>query len=134
MKGSPARLYTAAAGLFLLAQGVSTLAFRLLPALDRAFPPLLELTRMQPPHSLLHIATGLLAIAALRGGPRAALFFAAFFGAFYTGLALWCLATHHATPLGLQSFDHPFHLLLGLAGLVSAALSRKAVASRRAQP
>lgn len=129
----PARFYTAGAGLFLLVQGVSTLAFRLVPALDRAFPPLLELTRMQPPHSLLHIATGGLALAALRwGGARGCWYFALLFGAFYAGLAIFGFATHHATPLGLQAFDHPFHLVLGLAGLVCAALSYLPTFSRRA--
>lgn len=121
MKG-PARLYTAWAGIFLLVQGITTLAFRLHPPLDRAFPPLLALTQMRPWHSVLHIATGALALLVLyRGGRQGCLLFAAGFGLFYAGLALYCWLSHHATPLELQPFDHPFHLALGLAGLVCAA-------------
>jgi hypothetical protein len=45
-----------------LLQGASTLAFRLYPPLDRAFPLLLDLTRMIPSHSLLHLGTGLIAL------------------------------------------------------------------------
>ncbi|HEY4690568.1 MAG TPA: hypothetical protein VIK33_14740 [Anaerolineae bacterium] len=59
------RWYTAVAGVFLLLQGGSTLAFRLIPELDRAFPVLLQITRMIPSHSLLHIMTGALALVIL---------------------------------------------------------------------
>ena len=123
--------YTRWAGVFLLLQGTTTLAFRLFPPLDRAFPPLLELTRMQPPHSFLHIATGLVALSVLQlGPPVAARFFAALFGALYTGLALYGLSFHHATCFELQPFDHPFHLLLGLLGLACAAISSPATARK----
>src|SRR5215212_9988091 len=44
----PTRLYTAFSGIFLLLQGTSTLAFRLFPSLDKAFPALLSITRMIP--------------------------------------------------------------------------------------
>ena len=54
---SPARLYTAVSGIFLLLQGTSTLAFRLFPPLDQAFPALLATTQMIPIHSTLHIIT-----------------------------------------------------------------------------
>lgn len=54
-----ARLYTAISGILLLLQGTSTLAFRLYPSLDRAFPQLLAVTQMVPAHSILHILTGL---------------------------------------------------------------------------
>ena len=120
----PARLYTLIAGLFLLAQGISTLAFRLYPPLDQAFPQLLAVTQMVPPHSLLHILTGLLALAALFwGGERGVLWFAAAFGLFYPALALYGMITMQPTVFRLQSFDHPFHLLLGVLGLVAAGIS-----------
>ena len=60
--------YTAIAGGFLLLQGTSTLLFLLYPPLDHAFPFLLQATRMIPIHSMLHIVTGLLALAVLRWG------------------------------------------------------------------
>jgi len=117
------RYYTALSGIFLLLQGTSTLIFRLVPSLDRAFPQLLGITQMVAPHSILHIITGLVALVILFwGGERGAFWFAAGFGTFYTGLALFGFITHHSTFLGLQPFDHPFHLALGLLGLVSASL------------
>jgi hypothetical protein len=132
MRG-PTRFYTACSGLFLLLQGTSTLAFRLFPALDQAFPALLSITQMVPVHSTLHILTGLAAILVLfRGGERGAFWFAAGFGAFYAGLALFGLITHHPTVLRLQPFDHPFHLLLGLWGLLAAGYAMYRSQSRKA--
>jgi Domain of unknown function (DUF4383) len=121
MTKQPAHLYTAIAGIFLLLQGTSTLAFRLYPPLDQAFPALLAVTQMIPPHSILHILTGVVALVVLsRGGERGSAWFAAGFGALYTGLAVFGMITHHSTVLGLQPFDHPFHLFLGVLGLLVA--------------
>lgn len=123
---SPARFYSAVAGFFLLLQGTSTLVFRLLPSLDRAFPQLLGITKMIPAHSLLHIVTGLLALVILfRDGGRDAFWFAAGFGAFYSGLALHGYITGMPTIFGLQSFDHPIHLFLGVWGLLAAGLEKR---------
>ncbi|MCY2959031.1 MAG: DUF4383 domain-containing protein [Planctomycetota bacterium] len=124
MKRSPARLYTALAGVFLLLQGASTLAFRLVPSLDEAFPHLLGVTHMMPAHSILHIVSGLLALALLRwGGERGVQIFAAGFGAFYVALAVYGWLAKDPTVLHLQPFDHPFHLVLGLVGLVAVRMS-----------
>jgi hypothetical protein len=118
----PARFYTAFSGIFLLLQGTSTLAFRLVPPLDQAFPQLLAVTQMIPLHSSLHIITGVLALFVLwRGGERGAFWFALGFGAFYSGLAFYGFITHEHTIFGLQPFDHPFHLFLGMWGLVVAS-------------
>jgi len=115
--------YTWVSGGFLLLQGISTLLFRLVPALDMAFPALLATTHMIPIHSGLHIATGALALAALGWGGRAGpWWFALGFGTFYTLLGLTGLITGSMLGLGLQPFDHPFHLLAGLPGLLAAAL------------
>jgi hypothetical protein len=119
----PTRLYTAISGIFLLLQGASTLAFRLYPPLDRAFPQLLAVTQMIPPHSLLHILTGLIALWVLaRGGERGAFWFSAGFGLFYTGLAAFGMFSMHPTVFGLHPFDHPFHFLLGIPGLLVAGI------------
>jgi hypothetical protein len=119
----PTRLYTAFLGIVLLLQGASTLAFRLYPPLDEAFPALLAITQMVPPHSLLHILTGVIALLVLfRGGPRGTFWFAALFGAFYFGLAIFGMLTGHATLLHLQPFDHPVHLVLGALGLLAAGI------------
>jgi hypothetical protein len=116
------RGYTGFAGVFLLLQGLSTLAFRLIPAWDAAFPALLATTHMMPLHSSLHIVTGVLALWVLaRGGARGPWWFAAGFGAFYMGLAAVGFATQRPTIFELQPFDHPFHLALGLVGLAIAA-------------
>jgi hypothetical protein len=115
--------YTLASGGFLLLQGTSTLLFRLVPALDTAFPALLGTTHMIPIHSTLHIVTGLLALALVGwGGAGYAWWFALGFGTFYTLLGLAGLISGQQLGLGLQPFDHPFHLLAGLPGLVAAAL------------
>jgi hypothetical protein len=116
----PSRVYTMLAGGFLLLQGSSTLAFRLFPSLDQTFPPLLAITQMIPSHSILHIVSGLLAGGVLLV-PRwsGAYWFALGFGLFYFSLGVIGLLTGHPTYLGLQMFDHPFHILLGGLGLVA---------------
>jgi hypothetical protein len=120
----PTRLYTAFSGIFLLLQGTSTLAFRLFPALDEAFPALLAITQMIPPHSLLHILTGIIAwIVLFRGGQHGTFWFALLFGAFYFSLAVFGMVTGHHTMLGLQPFDHPFHLLLGGLGFLAVGVA-----------
>lgn len=123
MTQQPTRLYTAIAGIFLLLQGTSTLAFRLYPPLDQAFPTLLNITQMVPSHSMLHILTGILALVALNfGGESGTFWFAIGFGVFYVGLAIVGMMTLHSTVFGLQPFDHPFHLLLGGLGLLAVGL------------
>lgn len=127
--------YTLASGGFLLLQGISTLLFRLVPALDAAFPALLETTHMIPIHSTLHIVTGVLALAVVRwGGIRGVWWFALGFGVFYTLLGLTGLSTGLALGLGLQSFDHPFHLLAGLPGLLAAAVGYRYTFIKRELP
>lgn len=122
----PARLYTAVAGIFLLLQGISTLTFRLIPALDAAFPALLATTHMIPIHSTLHIITGLLAVAILyRNAGREAFWFALGFGLFYLLLGLSGMLSGHPMGLGLQPFDHPIHLVLGVVGIFTAFLETK---------
>lgn len=124
MNISLTRFYTAFSGIFLLLQGTSTLAFRLFPPLDEAFPALLSVTQMIPIHSTLHILTGIIALIVLvRGQERGLIWFATGFGLFYTGLAFFGMITHHPTTLGLQPFDHPFHLVLGMWGVLAAGLS-----------
>ncbi len=119
------RRYALFCGGFLIVQGVSTLAARLVPAVDAAVPWLLRATRMEPVHSVLHIATALLAFSVLWLGARATWWFAAGFGGCYAGLGVLGFATGHSLGLHLQPFDHPFHILLGTLGLVAAWLGRR---------
>ena len=124
-------IYTWAVGSFLLLQGTSTLLFRLVPALDAAFPALLAVTQMIPIHSLLHIATGVLALGMIYlGGPRGVWWFALLFGLFYTAFGLVGIVTNAQLGLGLQPFDNPFHLLAGVPGLVAAAVAANASRTR----
>ena len=121
-KISPTRRFTWSAGLFLLVQGVSTFSLLTYPTLDRHFPLLLASTRMVKPHSLLHVASGLLAIGVLVWtGRRCSIWFAAGFGSFYLGLGLAGLLFDSPSSLEMQSFDHPFHLLLGGLGVLAAS-------------
>jgi hypothetical protein len=113
--------YARIVGAFLLIQGVVTGLFLLVDPLDEAFPGLLNTTRMAPQHSALHVVTGLLALALLRWGHgRALWWFAAGFGCFYTALGVSGLVTGHHLGLELQPFDHPFHLVVGITGLIAA--------------
>lgn len=117
---SPVRWYAWFCGVFLLLQGVSTLAARLVPQVDQALPALLRVTRMVPIHSVLHIATAFLAFVVIAHGSAATRWFAVIFGTFYAGLGALGASTGHTLGLGLQPFDHPFHILLGLLGLAAA--------------
>jgi hypothetical protein len=126
--------YTWAVGGFLLLQGMSTLLFRLVPFFDRTFPALLAVTQMIPIHSLLHIGTGLLALAVIRYGGRGPWWFALGFGVFYTLLGVAGQLSGNSFGLGLQPFDHPFHLVAGVPGLLAAALGHRPLGLRRVRP
>lgn len=120
---NPARLYTTATAVFSLLQGTINLAFRMIPALDHAFPALLATTRMVPVHAVVHILTGALALTVLLwGGERGPFRFAVGFGSFYIALAVVGMTTGRPATLGLQPFDHPIHLAIGGLGLLAAVL------------
>ena len=55
-------------------------------------------------------------ITIIGGGPTG------LFGAFYAGLAVFGSLSGHPLGLGLQPFDHPFHLGLGVLGLGAAVV------------
>lgn len=131
MSNRASRLYTGAAGIFLLLQGISTLTFRLIPALDRAFPPLLATTEMQPAHSMLHILSGVLAVFALMRGGERPLWFAGGFGLFYLALGAAGMAFGQPAFLMLQPFDHPIHFVLGIFGLLAAGIDLYRINQRK---
>ncbi|MBI5717454.1 MAG: hypothetical protein HZC37_07185 [Burkholderiales bacterium] len=120
------RVYTWVASLGLLAQGAATLAALLVPAIDRAMPALLQETQMVASHSLLHIGTGMLGLAALawrgRGGTDWPRRFAIGFGLFYVVLAVAGERSGAPLCLGLKPFDHSVHAVLGGIGLLAAAI------------
>ena len=116
------RALTYAYAVGLLLQGGLTLLARLVPAFDQAVPGLLIATGMIVPHSLMHIATGLLALFAVRRSVYAAWLFLLGFGAYYLTLGLAGWTTHQQFGLGLQPFDHPFHIVIGAVALGAALL------------
>jgi hypothetical protein len=123
MRISPTGVYTWIASLGLLLQGTVTLAALLVPALDHAMPLILHETQMVPVHSLLHIASGIAGFALLRfGGGTGRWIFSIGFGLLYLGLGIAGFFTGGPPALSLKPFDHPFHLVVGGAGLVAAAV------------
>ena len=123
MKISLTRVYTWIASLGLLLQGGSTLAALLIPEVDRALPGLLRETQMVISHSILHLVSGLIGLATLRfGGHRGAWLFALGFGTFYVALGIAGGLSGQPLGLGLKPFDHPFHVVLGGAGLLAVGI------------
>jgi hypothetical protein len=129
----PARLYTAVYGFLGVFQATLSYAFYFFPALDRAFPFLTAIPHMIPIHSTLHFVTGILALVIFyRGGERGAFWFAFGFGLFYIALGLAGWFSGQPLGLGLQPFDHPFHLFLGTLALLAALPTLyRSVARRR---
>ena len=126
MRPGPTAWYAGIVGLLLLLQGVVTGTLLLVDPLDRAVPGILNTTKMELQHSVLHAVTGLLALAILRwGGGRELGWFALGFGLFYTSLGVAGLVTGTRAGLGLQPFDHSFHLVAGVPGLVAAVSARR---------
>jgi hypothetical protein len=118
----PARLYTAVYGFLGVFQATLSYAFHFFPSLDEAVPFLSAIPHMIPIHSTLHFVTSILALVIFfRGGERGAFWFAFGFGLFYIALGLAGWVTGQQFGLGLQPFDHPFHLFLGALALLAAA-------------
>jgi Domain of unknown function (DUF4383) len=119
---SPTRAYTWIASIGLFLQGTGTLFALLVPAVDRALPMLLAETHMVPAHSALHIVSGLIGFALLRfGGSRGSRIFSIGFGLFYVGLGVSGALSGEPVLLHLMPFDHPFHVVVGGAGLLAVA-------------
>jgi hypothetical protein len=119
---NPARLYTAVYGFVGVFQAMLSYGFYFFPSLDQAIPILQAIPHMIPVHSSLHFVTSILALAIFfRGGERSAFWFAFGFGLFYVTLGVAGWLTGQQYGLGLQPFDHPFHLFLGTLALLAAA-------------
>jgi hypothetical protein len=133
MLNNPARLYTAVYGFLGLFQALLSYGFHFFPKLDQVLPFLQAVPHMIPVHSTLHFVTSILAIVIFfRGGDRAAFWFAFGFGLFYSALGFAGWLTDQQFGLGLQPFDHPFHLFLGSLALLAAAPTLvRSLASRK---
>jgi hypothetical protein len=119
---NPARLYTAVYGFLGLFQAMLSYGFHYFPSLDKVIPFLQAVPHMIPIHSTLHFVTSILALVIFfRGGDRGAFWFAFGFGLFYVALGVAGWLTGQQFGLGLQPFDHPFHLFLGGLALLAAA-------------
>jgi hypothetical protein len=118
----PARLYTAVYGFAGVFQALLSYGFHIFPSLDQAVPFLQAVPHMIPIHSTLHFVTSILSLVIFfRGGESGAFRFAFGFGLFYVALGLAGWLTGLQFGLGLQPFDHPFHLFLGALALLAAA-------------
>ena len=127
-----ARLYTAVYGFLGVFQAILSYGFHFFPSLDQAIPFLQAIPHMIPIHSTLHFVTSILALVIFfRGGERGAFWFAFGFGLFYITLGLAGWLTGQPFGLGLQPFDHPFHLFLGTLALLAAAVSLYQTAGMR---
>lgn len=117
----PARLFTAIYGFLGVFQGLLSFVFYFFPTFDQAIPVLQAIPHMIPIHSTLHLVTSLLALWIFyRGGERGAFRFAFGFGLFYMALGFAGWVTGLQFGLGLQPFDHPFHIFIGALGLLGA--------------
>ncbi len=117
-----ARLFTAVYGFLGVFQGLLSFAFYFFPTFDQAIPFLQAIPHMIPVHSTLHLGTALLALAIFyRGGDRGAFQFSLGFCLFYMALGIAGSITGHQYGLGLKPFDHPFHIFIGILGLLGAA-------------
>jgi len=84
-------------------------------------------------HSLLHIASGLAGFALLTaGGDRGTRAFALGFGLFYVALGFSGMLADQPQFLVLKPFDHPFHMVVGVTGVIAFAveIALKRTASR----
>lgn len=123
-----ARLFTAIYGFLGAFQGLLSFVFYFFPTLDQAILFLRAITHMIPIHSTLHVATAVLALAIFyRGGERGAFQFSLGFGLFYMALGIAGLLSGYQFGLGLQPFDHPFHIFIGALGLLGAAPTRYSI-------
>lgn len=131
-----ARLFTAIYGFLGVFQGLLSFAFYFFPTLDQAVPFLQAIPHMIPIHSTLHLGTALLALAIFhRGDDRGAFQFAFGFGLFYVALGIAGLLSGYQFGLGLKPFDHPFHIFIGMLGLLGAApIILQSFAKRKVMP
>jgi hypothetical protein len=118
-------LYVLMAGL--LAQGLGSLLFRLVPRLPDTSPLLVRGTfGIDFWHSWVHITWGAVGLLILgrRRDPRTATWLALVFGVFYTSFGILGLVIHHPFGLQLDSFENTFHLTAGpltlMIGVVAA--------------
>jgi hypothetical protein len=135
---SPARLYAAAVGAFLVVLGIVGFFYSASFGSPGAVEGALGVFRVNAWLNVLHIAAGALGL--LAAGYRSRRY-ALLFGLIFTALAIWGIAIEDGRAiLGLlpaSRGDNLLHLVLGLLGLAAAAGTPKASAakkSRRLEP
>jgi hypothetical protein len=125
MKRDPARVFVFVLSFFSLLEGGASL---LAHASSGASDFLSFIHKMNAVHGGLHVANGLVGVAFLLAGSRAAVGrFAMVFGLVYAALGVAGAVAHaggHGTlGLGLIGPDHLLHIVIGLAGVVAARRS-----------
>jgi predicted small integral membrane protein len=131
---SPARLYAAAVGAFLLVLGIVGFFYSASFGRPGAVEAALGVLRVNGWLNVLHIATGALGLLAAGYASRR---YALALGLLYTALAVWGIALPGGhSILGVlpaSRGDNVLHLALGLLGLAAAAGTPKRSASKRAE-
>jgi hypothetical protein len=119
---SPARLYAAAAGAFLLVLGIVGFFYSASFGSPGAVEGALGVFRVNGWLNVLHLATGALGLLAAGYASRS---YALAIGTLYTVLAIWgCALGSGAAILGVLAAaggDEALHLVLGVLGLAAAA-------------
>lgn len=131
---SPARLYAAAVGAFLLALGIAGFFYGASFGAPGEVEAALGVLRVNAWLNLLHLLTGALGLLAAGVASRR---YALAVGALYTALAVWGFALEPgAAILGFlpaSGGDDALHLALGLLGLAAAAATPRRALEPRAQ-
>jgi hypothetical protein len=129
---SPARLYAAAVGAFLLVLGIVGFFYSASFGSPGAVEAALGVLRVNAWLNVLHIATGALGLLAAGYASRR---YALAIGSLYTALAIWGIALGAGEAilgvLPASRGDNLLHLVLGLLGLAAAAGTPKRSASKR---
>ena len=139
---SPARLYAGLFGAVLVVAGIIGFFYESTFTDDKAVrDSVFGILDVNGWHNVVHIATGLLGLAAFAAGAAASRQYALGFGVVYLAVAIWGFAIGDGDSIlsivPVNTEDNVLHLLIGLAGLAAGASSgaQTAPASPRvAQP
>jgi hypothetical protein len=127
---SPARLYAAAAGAFLLVLGIVGFFYGASFGSPGAVEGALGVLRVNGWLNVIHVVTGALGLLAAGSASRR---YALAIGALYTALGIWGLALGPGEAiLGLipaAGGDEALHLAVGVLGLLAAAGTQRAAKS-----
>lgn len=117
---TPARLYAGGVGATLLLVGVLGFFYSSAFGTPGEVDGLLGIFDVNGWHNIVHLASGLLGLAAYSAGARASRTYALAFGAVYIVVAIWGFAVGDGTileVLPVNGADNVLHALLGITGV-----------------